>query len=908
VTLTGGSAMLQMLMSTVAASVAAIGLVPVRPAHAQVVAAATYERGPRFLLATATKVVPMDASKTPVLARRLSLELEGATLKQALAEIIDQSGLRLAYSDDVVPLQRRVHLRAEAITAAAALTDVLFDAGVDVVFKPDGSAALVRRAPAVPVQEGVIAGRVTEKAGKVPLVGATVLVEGTRYGATSGNDGRYRIASVPAGAYTVRVRYIGYAPGTASVTVSADQEAAADFALEKSAQRLEEVVTTGTIVETEVKALPSPITVITAEEIREKGITRVDQLFRGEVPGVVAPDQGSSDDITRIFARGGSDLFGLGAIKTYVDGVETSSSFLSTIDPNSIERIELIRGPQASTLYGSEALNGVLQIFTKHGAASRNPVVEGRVAGGAIQTQWVSDKAAPTYRGNLSVSGGTDAFSYRVGGGRLYKGEWLPEYRDAEDNLNGSLRSVQGWFTAELSGRLQYQHRGSPSLPVFKTYVDVVPSFGVPAATDLNYQSTGLALTLRAQATPHWQHTLTLGTDRLLQEFVQRAPHLVTPDDTLLETFSADGQELTFQYTTTLQGPLARSLAGSLTAGVNVSSSKGITLEAFAPTTNGSLGTEAIFLFRTVIQNRGYFAQGQLAIADALFLTAGVRAEDNPNYGQNYGLAWAPRVGVSYVRPLGGVTFKARASYGKSIRAPFTDARDGSVNAQFIYLPNPNIGPESQRGVDAGVELYAGGWGTLQATYYDQTAGDLIDQVLITPGVVSTYQFQNIGEIKNRGVELQGSLSPWRWLTLSGNFAVTTSKVQRLSPAYTGDLQVGDQLLSVPKHTGGANLRLAGGGWTANLGMVAFGSYTGLDIVKDFDCFFRGTGCGASGRDRWSRYPGFAKFRAAVSRSLDPELTAFLNAENLGNSYALEGSNYNVSAGRTTSLGLEFRF
>jgi len=86
--------MRQLIMSTVAALVALIGLVPVRPAHAQVVAAATYERGPRFLLATATKVVPMDASKTPVLARRLSLELEGATLKQALAEIIDQSGLR----------------------------------------------------------------------------------------------------------------------------------------------------------------------------------------------------------------------------------------------------------------------------------------------------------------------------------------------------------------------------------------------------------------------------------------------------------------------------------------------------------------------------------------------------------------------------------------------------------------------------------------------------------------------------------------------------------------------------------------------------------------------------------------------------------------------------------------------
>jgi outer membrane receptor protein involved in Fe transport len=901
--------MRQLIVSTVAALVAVIGLVPVRPAHAQVVAAATYERGPRFLLATATKVVPMDASKTPVLARRLSLELEGATLKQALAEIIDQSGLRLAYSDDVVPLQRRVHLRAEAITAAAALTDVLFDAGVDVVFKPDGSAALVRRAPAAPVQEGVIAGRVTEKVGKVPLVGATVVVDGTRYGATSGNDGRYRIASVPAGTYTVRVRYIGYAPGTASVTVSADQEAAADFALEKSAQRLEEVVTTGTIVETEVKALPSPITVITAEEIREKGITRVDQLFRGAIPGVVSWDEGSNDDLTRIFVRGGSDLFGEGTIKTFVDGVEIiNSTLLSAIDPNSIDRIELIRGPQASTLYGSEALNGVLQIFTKHGSTSRNPVVDGRVAGGAIQTQWVSDNAVPTYLGNLGISGGSNAFSYRVGGARLYKGEWVSEYRDAENNLSGSLRATQGWFTAELSGRLQYQHRGSPSNPLTRSFADVVPIYGVPAAIDLNYQSTGLALTLRAQPTPHWQHTLTLGTDRLVQEFVQRTPYRITPDDTLLFVFNSENQQLTFQYSTAYQGRLARSLTGSLTAGVNVRSIKGIALEVLAPRPEGGLGNNLIFAFRNDTQDKGYFTQGQLAIADALFFTAGIRAEDNPNYGQDYGLAWAPRAGVSYVRPLGDVTLKVRASYGKSIRAPFATARDGSADAQTIYLPNPNIGPESQRGADAGIELYAGGWGTLQATYYDQTAGDLIDQVLIAPGVVGTYQYQNIGEIKNRGLELQGSLSPWRWLTLSGNFAVTTSKVQRLSPAYTGDLQVGDHLLSIPQHAGGANLRVAGGDWTGNLGMVATGSRTSFDLIKDFNCFYRGTGCGASGRDRWSTYPGFAKFRLAVSRRLGPELTAFLTADNLTNSYAVEESNYNVNAGRTTTLGVEFRF
>src|SRR4029077_589103 len=106
----------------------------------------------------------------------------------------------------------------------------------------------------------------------------------------TGNDGRYRIADVPAGSYTARARYIGYAPASASVTVSADQEATADFALEKSPQQLNEVVTTGTVVPTEVKALPTPISVISASDIELERPHSVEELFRQAVPTAVGWD------------------------------------------------------------------------------------------------------------------------------------------------------------------------------------------------------------------------------------------------------------------------------------------------------------------------------------------------------------------------------------------------------------------------------------------------------------------------------------------------------------------------------------------------------------------------------------------------------------------------------------------
>src|SRR5438046_8010977 len=146
---------------------------------AQQVGDLTESRGPRFLLATAerSRPVPVDLRRSAVLRRPLSLAFNGATLKQALAEISRQAGLSLVYADDVLPAGMLVNLRAERITVAAALTDVLLGAGVDIVFTPEGRAALVKRpqGAAVP-QLGTITGTVTAAGSGAPLSRAIVSV------------------------------------------------------------------------------------------------------------------------------------------------------------------------------------------------------------------------------------------------------------------------------------------------------------------------------------------------------------------------------------------------------------------------------------------------------------------------------------------------------------------------------------------------------------------------------------------------------------------------------------------------------------------------------------------------------------------------------------------------------------
>src|SRR5882762_9515616 len=145
----------------------------------------TESRAPRFLLAMAerSKPVPVDLKRSAFLRKPLSLAFDGATLKEALAEISRQAGLSLVYADDVLPVGMLVRLRADRITVAAALTDVLLDAGVDVVFTPEGRTTLVKRPPGPALQLGTISGAVTAAETNAPLARATVSVVGTRLSA-----------------------------------------------------------------------------------------------------------------------------------------------------------------------------------------------------------------------------------------------------------------------------------------------------------------------------------------------------------------------------------------------------------------------------------------------------------------------------------------------------------------------------------------------------------------------------------------------------------------------------------------------------------------------------------------------------------------------------------------------------
>ncbi len=383
--------------------IALVSMVPLgQHASAQEPSVEGEDRAPRFLLAVAStpasQPVPVDVRRTPSLSRRISLDLDGVPLKQALAEISLEAGLPLVYSDDVLPAEARVRLRADGITVAAALTDVLFDTGLDVVFDARGRAVLMKRSQvAAWMQGGTVSGRVTDAKTEQGVAGVRVFLDGTRWGTTTDSVGGYRLTEVAPGAYTLVARRIGYRPNTRSVTVGAGRDEVVDLGLEPAPSELEAVVVTATG-EQRLLELGHVVGRINADSVvREAPVSTLSDVLTARVPGLqVFQNQGTVGGRVDLRIRGSNSLILGPEPIVVVDGVRYTTvspplgaaatdgpnggfgdisgpalaertSPLNDINVNDIESIEVVKGPSAATLYGSDAANGVLVIATKRG-------------------------------------------------------------------------------------------------------------------------------------------------------------------------------------------------------------------------------------------------------------------------------------------------------------------------------------------------------------------------------------------------------------------------------------------------------------------------------------------------------------------------------------------------------------
>jgi outer membrane receptor protein involved in Fe transport len=878
-------------------------------------------RGPRFLLAALTPGGQVDASTAPVLRRRVSLELTGVTIGEALKEVTSQAALEVSYTPWVVPAQRRISLHAQGITVAAALTEILLDVPVDVSVTIDGNLALVRRAALGPpaVDTGAVAGQVRDSATGSPIAGAMISIEGTRRSAVTDADGRYRIAGLRAGRYVLRARYIGYRPGIVSVEVGADEDVTSDVALGKSAQQLDQVVVTGTIVPTEVKALPTPVSIVSESDIALQRPHTAAELIRQIVPGAISWDIPQTPSQTSFSVRGASTFTaGDGQMKVFVDGIEAANSMFAAVDPNSIEHIEIIRGPQAAAIYGSEAIGGVIQIFTKRGDPNLSrPQPAAEAAVGVAQTPYPGHADVLRQKYAASVRGGGGDLSYNFGAGYAHTGDYLPNgeiSRQSNPSVYGGMRFTRGMITADVSGR--YDSHEIPS--VFNPALTQagVAFYSKPNYQPLTTQNQTLGARLSFAPRSWWRHTVTVGIDRYTNEVEQSQPRLTTPSDTLLTVINLTQTKASIAYNTSVQQPLGAGVSGFLTAGFdhwNVPIDQWFAIGALNTRGTIRLGSGGfISASRTVTNNTGYFAQAQLSFRDALYLTAGLRAERNTNFGDSLGTPVSPRLGLSYVPWLGSSTLKLRGSWGRAIRAPSPGLKLGAISSTTIVLPNPALGPERQHGWDLGIDAVFRARGSLSVTYYDQTADNLIQQTPLSSDSIPTFQAQNVGRVKNTGIEIEGTLSIAP-LQLKAQYAYVRSRVEQLTPAYDGDVRLGDQSQLTPKHTAGASLAVAlPTGATATAGLTYVGSWIYYDVLSYFQCLGQTGPCRnttfALDRSYLITYPGFIKVNVSATQQITPAIVGFVSIDNLTNNQAYEFNNFRTVIGRIATVGLRFQY
>lgn len=801
------------------------------------------------------------AKGSPV--KQITVAFDNTILIDAIRTITRQSGQKVVFAPSMLPL-KRVTYRGTNVSVESALAAVLGGTGLRLVTDPSGALLVLKDGGTTKGSaQGTVTGKVTDAATKQPVVGASVQIEGVNRATQTNEYGTFKLSDVPTGSHTLVIRRIGYAKTTCVITVNDNATAALDVSLDVSANALEQVVVTGTVAATELKAVPSAITVVTAKQIEERGITKIDQLFRGDIPGLFALNMGSGatlDEVT-MFSRGATALSGTNIgtgsftpltnpIKTYIDGVEIAEPrYLSQIDPRSIERIEILTGPQASTIYGSNAINGVMQIFTKRGASAK-PQLTLNLLSGWVENNF-STARAPEHDYGANLAGIEGRLAYSAGGSWYYMGPWSPSKQLARLGGFGGVRlelpTRAGCVTTDLSLRRTLTKtivRGSGQ----QTYTEyrasgwwqnLEGSLGRVRPTMLSVTAQTFGLSLSYAPTTWWSQELGLGND--VSDSEQRATEraYTSPGDTTLIWLQPHIDRRSLRYTATVRVPVTSLAQLTVTAGIDSWQSIASAVAASPQVLTGTLSNT--LASRRPGHNTGGFLQPQLGIMDRLFLTYGVRMEKNPTIGENARVI-PGRYGAAYTHDIGPVTAKMRASYGRSIRPPLATLKDttlefestviGLYGVHNAQLANPELTAEYQQGGEGGLELYLGNRASLVMTRYNQIVDRLITSVFtdsirtLVPCPGSNFSCRasssfrdadgfaykylsrniNVGSIRNQGWELQGNINMGP-LATRGTYSWTKSRVIGVAPKYRAffannpQYQLGASFQGLPEHT-----------------------------------------------------------------------------------------------------------
>ncbi len=229
----------------------------------------------------------------------------------------------------------------------------------------------------LPAQQtgGTVRGRVTDESSQLPLQGATVRVGGQS--GTTRADGGYLLTGVAAGADSLRVTMIGYAPVARAITVAAGETVDMDIGLAPQATELAELVVVG-YGEQRQGNVTGALTNVTSQEFNKGRVVTPTELIQNKVAGVQVVENTEPGGRTSIRIRGGTSTSASNEPLYVVDGqpigdggVTSGRDPLNFINPEDIASMTVLRDAGAAAIYGTNAANGVVLITTKRGESGR---------------------------------------------------------------------------------------------------------------------------------------------------------------------------------------------------------------------------------------------------------------------------------------------------------------------------------------------------------------------------------------------------------------------------------------------------------------------------------------------------------------------------------------------------------
>jgi vitamin B12 transporter len=507
-----------------------------------------------------------------------------------------------------------------------------------------------------------------------------------------------------------------------------------NFALAAESEReetLPPLVSISTRVETSEENVTNSVTLIDDKKIQARQAETVLELLR-EVPGVDVVQSGSRGNGTSVFIRGADS----DQVLVLIDGVEVNSTTLGSFDfahltTENIDRIEILRGA-GGTLYGSQAIGGVINIITKRGEGP--PELMLSAAGG---NGW-------THRQVGTLRGTEGKLAYFFSASQL-QSQGFHRFNDDSENLAVSAR-LDYRFTDDTSLKGIF-HFTNTDTGLFNSNNFVAPNRGDPNAREELRQYIG-KLEWEQKIFKQWDYRVSGSI------FKEETKDSDGPDSCTFFGFPCDVRTRDSFRPKIITGEFQTNYRPQEWS----TTTFGVEYKLSEASTSGGIDR--------AIRNIAYYLQQQVQLFDRrLILIPGIRLDDN----QTFGRAWTPSFSSAYLFKETGT--KLRGSYAKGFKAP-------SLNELFFpaafgcpAFGNPDLGPERSWELNVGVDQeFFKDRVKIGATYFHREVKDLIEARPIPGNPFGCFRAENFGRARFDGVEWSLAINLLSFLALNGQY------------------------------------------------------------------------------------------------------------------------------------------